>query len=152
MVKYWKISLLACLIVFLTTEETRADILSKCITLMSATGQTASTNGSIMELPDTDPNAKNAVAFMGLSTAVHNSGSATTLDVKIQTCTSASSATCSDTPIVFDQCGVSTCYTTGSQRIDLNKTSVNLQPFFRAVTTAGGASPNYDVTVKLCYH
>lgn len=133
-------------------QPASADVVSKCITLMSATGQTASTNGTVTALPDLDPKRLDSKAFTVIAQATNNSGTTPTLDVTLQTCESYTTSTCSDTPAVFDQCTTGSCYGgDGIQRIDINQQSVNVFPFFRAKTTLTGTSPNYDVTVRLCY-
>lgn len=132
-------------------QAATAGVVYKCFTLMAATGQTASTNGTIMELPE-EPNRLKGLYFTGASTATNNSGTTPTLDVKIQTCRTSSSSTCADTPIVFDQCTTGACYGGDSlQYVDINSSTVNVFTNFRAVTTLAGTNPNYDVTVRLCY-
>jgi hypothetical protein len=132
-------------------QPARADVLTKCVTLMSAEGATTSVDGAITPLLDLDPNKNLAKAFTGVATGVNNSGTTPTMDIKIQTCEQNDSDTCADTPIVFDQCTTSDCYGGDGQRIDVNKESVNVFPYFRAIRALGGTDPDYDVTVKICY-
>lgn len=127
-------------------ETADAKVVHKCQVLMSATGQTSSTNGTITEILD-----HSASSFTVVAVATNNSGTTPTLDAKVQSCRTSSSSSCADLAS-FDQCTTGACYGGDSlQNIDLASDSVNVFPFFRAVTTLGGTSPNYNVTIYLCY-
>jgi hypothetical protein len=131
-----------------------ADVVSNCVTLLDSADLTASANGTIYNLADFNREFLKAEALTGIAVATNDSGTTPTLDLKIQTCETAtsSSVTCGDTPIVFDQCTTGSCYGGDTvQRIDINKASVNAFPFFRVVSTLTGTNPNYDVEVKICY-
>lgn len=135
------------LTIFLFISPVYADVVDKCFDIYKATAVTASGNSDVVQLQPLDPMAKDAKAFTGVLVATNNSGTSPTLDVTIQSCKSTVTASCINTPITFTQCTTGTC----RQYIDLNSTLVNLFPYLRAVRTLGGTSPNYDVTVELCY-
>lgn len=146
-----RIFLALALMLFAATAA-RAEVMTKCVTLMDATSQTASTTGTVYALPDGDKDAINAKAFTAIAEATNNSGTTPTLDIKIQTCESKTTSTCHDSPAVFDRCTTGSCHGGDAwQAIDFSKDSVNVFPFFRAVTTLAGTSPNYNVKVRICY-
>lgn len=130
----------------------QADILTRCFDLYNNATLGTSINSTPSEIPSNDNSKYNAEAFMGEVITSNVSGTTPTHNVTIQTCETSDTATCYDTPMVFDTCTTGTCYSgVGSQRIDLNKTNVNVRPFFRAKITLGGTSPVYNTRVRLCY-
>lgn len=131
----------------LLASTVQADILNKCLVVHS--GATTTTGFStIKPLPPLDPKAKDARAFTGVLVAENTGGTNPTLDVTIQSCKDMTEASCVNTPITFTQCTTGTC----RQYIDLNKSMVNLFPFFRTSHTVGGtSSPSYNVSAEICY-
>lgn len=129
----------------------QADMLTRCFDLYNNATLNASINSTVTELPSLDNSKYNSVAFTAISESSNVSGTSPTLDVTIQTCETSSTATCADTPLVFSQCTTGSCYTTGSERIDLNKNTVNVFSNFRAKIVLGGTSPVYNVRIRLCY-
>ena len=147
MVRIWGLLIYLCA----SFQLAHADVVNNCITLLSNAALTATANGTVMNIAEFNRAALSAKAITAISTSSNNSGTTPTLDLKIQTCETATTTTCADTPIVFTQCTTGSCYTTGTQRIDINQNTVNVFPFFRVVATLAGTSPNYNVVVKLCY-
>lgn len=147
MVRIWSLLTFICASVSLV----HADVVSNCVTLLNNAALTASSNETVYNIAEFNREALKAQAFTAIATASNNSGTSPTLDLKIQTCETATTTTCADTPMVFSQCTTGSCYSTGSERIDINQTSVNVFPFFRVVSTLAGTSPNYNVVVKICY-
>jgi hypothetical protein len=127
-----------------------ADMLTRCFDLHNDTTTDATVSSTPLELPSRDGGQYKAVSFTAISESSNVSGTTPTMSVKIQTCETTTAATCVDTPIVFDQCTTGSCYTTGSQRIDLSS-SVNVFSAFRAVITLGGTTPVYNARIRLCY-
>lgn len=130
-------------ILLLVPLTANAAVLTECRTLVDAGVLTATGSGSIVEIENLD-----AKHFTGILTVTNNSGTTPTLDVTIQTCSTAQTASCVNTPIVFTQCTTGSC----SERIDLNSTTVNVYSAFRASYTLAGTNPNYTVTVKICHN
>lgn len=152
MVKGWRVYVLAvscAAVIYAATVQ--AAVVNKCVTLMSESGQTASTTGSVTGLLDFDLSQVEAQSFTGIATGTNNSGTTPTMDVVIQTCETLSASSCADTPIAFTQCTTGSCYGGDGERIDLNRDAVNVFPYFRAKTTLAGTNPNYNITVRLCY-
>lgn len=134
--------LLFALLFLATTAQ--AETLRKCATLMNASAQTASTNGSVVEFLPFKVESMSAIL-----TATNNSGTTPTLQAKIQSCRTTDPASC------YDWYAFTTTCTTGSCKpapVDVNRDNTNWFRFFRVVTTLGGTSPNYNVQVELCYY
>jgi hypothetical protein len=134
--------------IFLLSIPVEAQVLNKCLEVYKAAGVTTSGNSSIVPFPPLDSEAKKATTFTGVIVATNNSGTTPTLDVTLQSCKDTTTASCLNTPITFTQCTTGTC----REYIDLSTDLVNVFPQFRAVRTLGGTSPNYDITVELCYN
>jgi hypothetical protein len=127
----------------LTAPLAHAETLRRCTAIMDATGQAASTNGTLVEFQPFQVNHMSAVL-----TVVNASGTSPTIDAKIQSCRSADASTCYDWH-VFDRCTTGTCK---PAPVDFESNIVNWFRFFRVVTTLGGTSPVYSVKVELCYY
>lgn len=135
---------LLCLLTGLQ-QPAQAETLRNCLTLMNQTGQTASTNGTLIAFP-----AYNQKGMAAVLTATNTAGSSPTLDVVVQNCRTGTyaSASCKDW-YTFVQCTTGTCF----RPVDVNKDNVNWFGYFRAATTIGGTStPTYTVKVELCYN
>lgn len=126
------------------TSFAQADPLRNCLTLMDATNQATSTTGAITAFVTQKTTAMTLVA-----TAANVSGTSPTLDIAIDSCKTASTL-CKPWQ-TFTQCTTGSCWTSGMQPIDLNNTTVNWFPYFRARTTLAGTSPVYNVKIELCY-
>ena len=138
-------------ILLLQASVAQADIITRCFDLHNDATTDASVNSTPSEIPSRDNSKYDAQAIMGEVIVSNVSGTSPTFDATIQTCETESTASCVDTPMIFSQCTTGTCYTVGSQRIDLNKNIVNLRPFFRAKITLGGTTPVYNARVRLCW-
>jgi hypothetical protein len=139
-------------IFLLQASIAQADIITRCFDLHNDATTDASINSTPVEIPTNDNSKYEAQAFTGEIIASNVSGTTPTINATIQTCESSDAATCYDTPIVFDTCSTGTCYGgIGSQRIDLNKTNVNLRSYFRSKITLTGTSPVYNARVRLCW-
>jgi hypothetical protein len=136
--------LLLILSALLFTPFAEAEVLRHCLTVMDATAQTTSTNGSIVEFKSYDSEALSIVL-----NATNTAGSTPTLNSKIQSCRTKEASSCYDW-YTFSECTTGTCRPVP---IDIDKTSVNWFRYFRVVTTiAGTSTPTYDVKVELCYN
>jgi len=131
------------LLLLFLASNVQAEALSKCITLYSGT-VAATTTGSIVSL-----GGYAAKAMTVSAVATNNSGTDPTLDVKLQTCRTSSTSTCSDIPsAAFSQCTTG-CW--GGDNIANIDISSNTFQRFRPVITLGGTTPSYNVEVYLCY-
>jgi hypothetical protein len=131
------------LLALLIATPCQAETLRKCTTLMDASAQTASTNGSVVEFLPFKVESMSAIL-----TALNNSGTTPTLDAKIQSCRTTDPASCYDW-YTFTGCTTGACK---PSPVDVNRNNTNWFRFFRVVTTLGGTSPNYNVKVELCYY
>lgn len=104
--------------------------------LMSASGQTASTDGTSYQL---SPSGVPADAEWGVwFSGVNNSGTPT-LDMKVQHSP--------DGVLWVDL--VSATQLTTTDAAEYVEITTDFGPYVRAVSTLGGTTPDYDVTVKL---
>lgn len=125
-----------------------ADVLTRTMTLISATNRTTTVTGTISSLAAvTDYRGVGGIACRAV--ASNDSGTSPTLDIVVQTCKDETAASC-DTICTFTQCTTGSCWSDSSATIDLG-TTVNVYPYVRAVATLGGTSPQYDILVELVY-
>lgn len=133
------------IVALLLADVVLADVVGKCVTLASDSAIAATATGSIYNIP------QSAKAITAVAVASNTSGTTPTLDVKVQSCRTETTSTCADA-FTFDQCTTGSCYGGDTiQYIDLNQSSSNVFPYFRAVATLAGTSPVYDYSVMLCY-
>lgn len=143
MVNLLKLFFFALLFAPLTS---RAEVLDGCITLMDASAQAASTDGTIYPFKGYNLRSLSAIA-----TAANLTGSTPTLNIVLQSCRTTDAASCS-TRKTFDECTTGSCWTDGDQSYDFDINSEHIFPYVRAVTTiTGTSSPTYDVSVELCF-
>lgn len=132
----------ACLM--LVALEAKAETLNNCFTLSDITDRTTSLSDTVAILPNLP---KRITLF---ATADNDSGTTPTLDLKVQTCKTSSSSSCTDLAS-FDQCTTGSCWSDTFQGIDLSADSYNWFRYFRTVATIGGTTPVYDYKVEICY-
>lgn len=139
--------LLSILLAFLLfASDAHAGTLRRCLTLDAKTSQASSANGAIVEFA---PVAFDSLSIIG--TAANVSGTNPTMDLKVQSCRdSVDTTTCRDWQS-FTQCTTGSCWTVGSQVIDINRETVNWFKYFRVVSTLGGTSPVYNYAVEMCH-
>lgn len=134
-------------LLFLLALPAHADVLESCVTLMDATAQTSSTDGSIIDF-----RGHNLTGLSVIATAANTAGSTPTLDVTLESCRTTDTSTCS-TRKTFDQCTTGSCWTDGDQSFDFDVNSEHIYPYLRAVTVIGGTStPTYNVKVEVCFN
>ena len=133
----------------LLVPSAQAEVLYRKLTLMSATSQNASTNGSVVTFSENGMPSKLTGASCRV-VASNVSGTTPTADIVVQTCTDTTATNC-DTICTFPRClsSAKACWTDGTATIDLGQQ--NVYPYFRAVTTLGGTTPVYNVTVEIRY-
>lgn len=126
-----------------------AQTLRNCRTIETGTNVTATQTGTITN--QGEPGVYKAMT--AIATLNNDSGTAPTADLVLQSCRT-TGGTCKDL-IAFDQFTTNAVGFDGagalSQRIDVNRATVNWFKYFRVVSTLGGTSPQYDWTVELCY-
>lgn len=133
------------LVLLVLVADAQAGTLRRCKELESKTNQASSANGSVIEFEPVNYQALSLVA-----TANNVSGSSPTLDLKVQSCRTTAASSCRDLQS-FDQCTTGSCWTVGSQVVDMNQATVNWFKYMRVVATLGGSSPVYTYTVEVCH-
>lgn len=130
----------------LLASQALAHPLKYCVTLDSRTNQTSSVTGNIVEFKP-----QNIRALSLISTSNYDSGTTSTLDLKVQTCRTAAGGGCIDFAS-FTQCTTTACGGgDGVEVIDANMDTVNFFKYLRVVSTLAGTSPQYDYTVEACF-
>ena len=135
--------LFSILLLLIAEQNASAEALTHCVTLYSGT-ISSTTTAPIVSLGGYAAKAMTVTAV-----AVNNSGTSPTLDVKLQTCRTSSTSSCSDVPnAAFSQCTTNCWGGDNTANIDIQ---YNTFQRFRPILTLGGTTPNYTVEVSLCY-